>query len=41
MNENGDAFKYYHTIYDTWKNSIFTNYEPTFNLIVDFIEAQK
>jgi hypothetical protein len=38
MNEEGEAFKYYHTIHDTWKNSIFTNYEPTFNLIKDFIE---
>ena len=38
MNEGGDAFKYYHTIYDTWKNAIFDNYEPTFKLIVDFIE---
>ena len=38
MNEDGDAFKYYHTIYDTWKNAIFDNYEPTIKLIVDFIE---
>ena len=37
MNEGGDAFKYYHTVHDTWKNSIFTNYEPTFRLITDFI----
>ena len=38
MNEGGDAFKYYHTIYDTWKNAIFDNYEPTVKLIMDFIE---
>lgn len=38
MNEGGDAFKYYHTIYDTWKNAIFDNYEPTVRLIMDFIE---
>lgn len=38
MNEDGDAFKYYHTIYDTWKNAIFDNFEPTVKLIVDFIE---
>ena len=38
MNEGGDAFKYYHTIYDNWKNAIFENYEPTVKLIVDFIE---
>ncbi|MBO5671646.1 MAG: M28 family peptidase, partial [Alistipes sp.] len=37
MNEGGDAFKYYHTVYDTWENSIFCNYEPTFNLIKEFI----
>ena len=41
MNEYGDAFKYYHTVYDTWKNAIFTNYEPTFNLIKDFISTGK
>ena len=38
MNEDGEAFKYYHTIHDNWKNSIFTNYEPIFNLIKDFID---
>ena len=37
MNENGDAFKYYHTVYDTWENTIFDNYEPTFKLITEFI----
>lgn len=37
MNSHGDAFKYYHTVHDTWENSIFTNYEPIFNLITDFI----
>ena len=38
MNEHGDAFKYYHTVYDTWKNAIFINYEPTFSIIRDFVE---
>ena len=38
MNEGGDAFKYYHTIYDTWENALFDNYEPTVKLIMDFIE---
>ncbi len=38
MNEDGDAFKFYHTVHDTWQNSIFTNYEPIFNIITDFIE---
>ncbi|MBQ3121981.1 MAG: M28 family peptidase [Bacteroidaceae bacterium] len=37
MNEHGDAYKYYHTIHDTWENAIFTNYEPTFKLIKDYI----
>ena len=41
MNEGGDAFKYYHTIYDTWENSIFNNYEPSFSLIIDFISRLK
>ena len=41
MNENGDAFKYYHTVYDTWDNAIFDNYEPTFNLIKEFIKRCK
>ena len=38
MNEHGDAYKYYHTIHDTWENAIFTNYEPTFKLIKDYID---
>ena len=38
MNEEGDAFKFYHTIYDNWQNVILDSYEPTFKLIVDFIE---
>jgi hypothetical protein len=41
MNEGGEAFKYYHTIYDTWENFIINNYEPTFSLIVDFINGQR
>ena len=41
MNEGGDAFKYYHTIYDTWSNSIFSSYEPTFKLLIDFVDQYK
>ena len=41
MNEDGDAFKYYHTVYDTWENAIFTNYEPTVKLIMDYIEVER
>ena len=37
-NEEGDAFKYYHTIYDTWENAIFDSYEPVFRLVRDFVE---
>ena len=36
-NENGDAFKYYHTIYDNWRNAVFDSYEPVFRLVRDFI----
>lgn len=37
-NENGDAFKYYHTIHDNWKNAVFDSYEPVFRLVRDFVE---
>lgn len=37
-NEEGDAFQYYHTIYDNWKHAVFDSYEPVFCLIRDFIE---
>ena len=37
-NEDGDAFKYYHTIYDTYENAIFSTYEPVFKIVTDFIE---
>ncbi len=37
-NEGGDAFQYYHTIFDTWKTSYTDSYAPTFKLITDFIE---
>jgi hypothetical protein len=37
-NEEGDAFKYYHTIHDTYKNAVFDSYEPVFRLVRDFIE---
>ena len=41
MNENGDAFKYYHTVYDTWENRILCNIEPTLNLIKEFMARYK
>lgn len=37
-NENGDAFQYYHTIFDTYKTVRFDSYEPVFRLVRDFIE---
>lgn len=37
-NEGGDAFKYYHTVFDTWENAYFDSYAPTFKLVTDFIE---
>ena len=41
MNESGDAFKYYHTVYDTWENRILCNIEPTLNLIKEFMARYK
>lgn len=37
-NENGDAFPYYHTIFDNWKTAVFDSYEPVFKLVTDFVE---
>ena len=37
-NEEGDAFKYYHTIYDNWQHAVFDSYEPVFRLVRDFVE---
>ena len=36
-NEKGDAFQYYHTIYDTYDTVRFDSYEPVFRLVCDFI----
>jgi hypothetical protein len=36
-NEEGEAFKYYHTIHDTYENAIFDTYEPIFRLLKDFV----
>ena len=36
--EKGDAFQYYHTIFDTYKTVRFDSYEPLFRLVSDFIE---
>ena len=37
-NKDGDAFKYYHTTFDTWERAIFDSYEPVVKLVIDFIE---
>ena len=37
-NQEGDAFPYYHTIFDTYKNAIFDSYEPVFKLVTDFVD---
>ena len=37
-NEEGDAYQYYHTIYDDWKHAVFDSYEPVFKLVRDFVE---
>ena len=37
-NEEGDAFKYYHTIHDTYENAVFDSYEPIFKMVVNFVE---
>ena len=37
-NQEGDAFPYYHTIYDNWEHAVFDSYEPVFRLVTDFIE---
>ena len=37
-NEEGDAFKYYHTVYDTYDNALFDTYEPIFRIVREFIE---
>lgn len=37
-NEGGDAFKYYHTVDDTWENFIPETFVPIFNLVTAFVE---
>lgn len=40
-NEKGDAFQYYHTIFDTYKTVRFDSYEPVFRLVRDFVERYR
>jgi Zn-dependent M28 family amino/carboxypeptidase len=37
-NEEGDAFRWYHTIFDNWEHAVFDSYAPVFKLVTDFIE---
>ena len=37
-NQEGDAFQYYHTIYDTFETFRADSYEPVFKLVKDFVE---
>lgn len=37
-NENGDAFQYYHTVFDDYKHALFDSYEPVFKIVTSFIE---
>lgn len=38
-NEEGDAFKYYHTPLDDYEHAIFVTYEPIFRIVRDFVES--
>ena len=40
-NEKGDAFQFYHTIFDTYETVRFDSYEPIFKMVRDFIEEYK
>jgi len=37
-NEDGDAFMYYHTVYDNCETMKYDSYEPIFRLVRDFVE---
>jgi hypothetical protein len=37
-NEKGEAFQYYHTIFDTYETVRFDSYEPIFKMVRDFVE---
>ena len=40
-NEKGDAFQYYHTIFDNQEHIVTDSYEPVFRLVRDFVEEYK
>lgn len=37
-NEEGDAFKYYHTTFDDYNHFLTDTYEPLFRLVTEFVE---
>ena len=37
-NEEGDAFKYYHTTFDDYEHFLTDTYEPLFRLVTEFVE---
>ena len=37
-NQEGEAFPYYHTIFDTCETMRFDSYEPVFRMVRDFVE---
>ena len=38
-NQEGDAFPWYHTVFDTYETVKFDSYEPVFKLVRDFIKG--
>lgn len=40
-NKEGDAFRYYHTVFDNYRHAVFDSYEPIFRLVRDFIEEYR
>ena len=37
----GNAFPWYHTVFDTYQTVRFESYEPVFRLVGDFIERYR
>jgi Zn-dependent M28 family amino/carboxypeptidase len=37
-NQEGDAYQYYHTVFDNWKHAVFDSYEPVFKLVTEFVD---
>ncbi|MBQ2501565.1 MAG: M28 family peptidase [Bacteroidales bacterium] len=37
-NQEGDAYPYYHTVFDNWKHAVFDSYEPVFKLVTEFVD---